>query len=82
MSWVIWVSIITVIVVVLAIVMVASAAWAEGYYSVRKEKRGPLLFCNKHGPISEKATINWLGAESCALCFHERMQQGERGELG
>lgn len=82
MSWIIWVSILIVLLIIVLLIGLSLAAWADGYYSVKSEKRGPLIMCQKHGPISERATMDWLGMQTCALCFHEKLGQGERGELG
>ncbi len=75
-----WVIIVILILLTLVVVFIGLAVLL-GYYEVKKEPRGPMMMCNIHGPISERAIIEWLGQKTCGLCFHKKSRDAEKGML-
>ncbi len=67
------------LIVVSAVYLVVTivVSWAK----TKSAPKVDMYLCNVHGPIPREGVISFLGADSCAICFHERLKKAERGLL-
>lgn len=47
--------------------------------STKAAPRVDMYYCEVHGPIPRDGVITFLGADSCGICFHEKLRKAERG---